>query len=154
MMSSRMTTGLEMADAELIALSLGGDRDAFGEIVARYQTLVCSLAYSACGDIHFSEELAQETFLAAWRQLRNLREPEKLKSWLCGIARNLSHNALRRQQRVPTAAAEELDDEAQSPAASPEGGCHFARRRNDALEGTRGVTEKLSRADDSVLPRR
>src|SRR6266480_3139015 len=102
-----MTTGVEMTDAELIAQSLDGKGDAFGEIVARYQALICSLTYSACGDIHFSEELAQETFLAAWRHLRNLREPEKLKSWLCGIARNLSHNALRRRQHVPTASAEQ-----------------------------------------------
>ncbi len=114
-----MAAGLQMTDAELIAQTLAGNRDAFGEIVARYQTLICSLAYSACGDIHLSEELAQETFLAAWRRLRDLREPAKLRPWLCGIARNLSHNALRRQQRVPTASAEELDEKSQSPTASP-----------------------------------
>jgi RNA polymerase sigma factor (sigma-70 family) len=110
---------LQTADTDLIAQSLAGNCHAFGEIVARYQTLICSLAYSICGDIHSSEELAQETFVAAWRQLHSLREPEKLKSWLCGIARNLARNALRQQQRVPTAAAEQLDDAAHSPAASP-----------------------------------
>jgi RNA polymerase sigma factor (sigma-70 family) len=109
----------QTADTELIAQSLDGNCDAFGQIVARYQTLICSLAYSACGNIHFSEELAQQTFVTAWQQLRNLREPKKLKSWLCGIARNVARNALRRQQRAPTAFAEELNEEACSAAASP-----------------------------------
>ena len=38
-------------DATLVMYSLGGDRDAFCEIVSRYQNLLCSLAYSAVGDI-------------------------------------------------------------------------------------------------------
>jgi len=109
-----------MADADLVARSLSGDRDAFGKIVAHYQTLMCSLTYSICGDIQFSEELAQETFLAAWRQLRNLQEPRKLKSWLCGIARNLAHNALRRQRHEPVAYAEALDEELLASSRSPQ----------------------------------
>jgi len=48
---------------------------------------VCSLAYCATGSLTESEDLAQETFLAAWRQLAELREPSKLRPWLCGIAR-------------------------------------------------------------------
>jgi RNA polymerase sigma factor (sigma-70 family) len=119
-LADNMATAVEADDVQLIALSLQGNRDAFGEIVARYQTLICSLAYSACGDIHLSEELAQETFVTAWRKLRSLREPAKFKSWLCGIARNLSHNTLRRQGRAPTISAEELIDEPLSLAASPQ----------------------------------
>jgi RNA polymerase sigma factor (sigma-70 family) len=119
-LANNTATAVAADDAQLIALSLQGSRDAFGEIVARYQTLICSLAYSACGDIHLSEELAQETFVTAWRKLRSLREPAKFKSWLCGIARNLSHNTLRRQRRAPTISAEELINEPLSPAASPQ----------------------------------
>jgi hypothetical protein len=63
-------------DAELVVESLSGNRDAFGQIVARYQSLVCSLAYSATGSLSQSEDLAQETFVAAWKQLADLREPE------------------------------------------------------------------------------
>lgn len=80
-----MTTGMSVAtsnDAELVNASLTGNRDAFGQIVARYQSLVCSLAYTATGSLSQSEDLAQETFVTAWRQLRDLREPEKLRSWL------------------------------------------------------------------------
>ena len=65
-------------DAELVAQSLAGDRQAFGRIVARYQALVCALGYSATGSRSRSEDLAQETFLTAWQKLRDLREPGRL----------------------------------------------------------------------------
>lgn len=83
-------------DAILVERSKAGDRDAFGHLVERYQRLICSLAYSGLGSIPLSEDVAQETFLAAWKNLRNLREPQKVRSWLCGIARNLINNTVRR----------------------------------------------------------
>jgi DNA-directed RNA polymerase specialized sigma24 family protein len=46
---------------EATGQSLAGNRDAFGWIVARYQSLLCSLAYSATGSLNQSEDLAQET---------------------------------------------------------------------------------------------
>jgi RNA polymerase sigma factor (sigma-70 family) len=106
------------SDAELVAESLRGNREAFAAIVGRYQSLVCSLTYSATGDLARSEDLAQETFIAAWKSLRGLKEPAKLKSWLCGIARNLVHNTIRREQRQPAANAEDVS--AIIDAASPE----------------------------------
>ena len=68
-------------DAELVAQCLAGNRDAFGHIVSRYQSLICSLAYSATGNLGQSEDLAQETFITAWKHLRHLREQNKLRSW-------------------------------------------------------------------------
>jgi RNA polymerase sigma factor (sigma-70 family) len=43
--------------------------------------------YSVCGDLHRSEDLAQETFLSAWKSLSGMNDPEKLAPWLCQIAR-------------------------------------------------------------------
>src|ERR1041385_6018815 len=83
-------------DAQLVAASLNGDRQAFSRIVERYQILICSIAYNATGNICQSEDLAQETFIAAWKRLSELREPNNLRAWLCGIARNLSNNSIRR----------------------------------------------------------
>ncbi len=97
-------------DAQLVELSLRGDTQAFGNIVERHQSLVCGLAYSACGNVHVSEDLAQETFITAWQQLRNLREKTNLRGWLCGIARHVINNFLRKQRRTPTAMASELDE--------------------------------------------
>lgn len=109
------------SDAELVHASLDGNRDAFGMIVTRYQALVCSLAYSATGSLSRSEDLAQDTFVAAWKKLPELRDTWKLRAWLCGIARNLISNAQRRASRDPAHIAEPFaaTNEAVAPDKSP-----------------------------------
>ncbi len=106
-------------DRRLVELHLDGDRTAFRQIVERHQAMVCALGLSACGDVARSEDIAQEVFVAAWKQLPALREPEKLRGWLAGIARNLINNSFRRQQRTPTARAEPLSAETLADADSP-----------------------------------
>jgi len=117
MMTSTIMALAKATDAELVGESLAGNSDAFGRIVARYQSLICALTYSAIGRLGQSEDLAQETFITAWTHLRHLRDPVKLRSWLCGIARNRIHNALRREGRDPLCAAEPLDAAHEVPAA-------------------------------------
>src|SRR4030095_11525840 len=109
MLTTIMTPVATTGDAELVTASLAGNREAFGQIVSRYQSLVCSLAYSATGSFTQSEDLAQETFFAAWKHLADLREPAKLRAWLCGIARNLINNFLRTRGREPSQRAESLE---------------------------------------------
>src|SRR5262249_14982682 len=87
------------SDEQLWRLATEGDREAFAKIVERYQTLICSLAYSLSGALGTSEDMAQETFITAWHRLKDLREPTKLRSWLCGIVRNIAANAVRRELR-------------------------------------------------------
>ena len=106
-------------DAELVHGTLAGNRDAFGQIVSRYQSLICSLAYSATGSLGQSEDLAQETFITAWKHLRQLRERDKLRAWLCGIARNRINNFLRREGREPIRAAESLENVAETHSPEP-----------------------------------
>jgi RNA polymerase sigma factor (sigma-70 family) len=108
-----------LTDRRLVELHLDGDREAFRQIVERYQAMVCALGLSACGDVGRSEDVAQEVFVAAWRQLPELRDPDKLRGWLAGIARNLVHNAFRRHQRTPLARAEELSPETPADMESP-----------------------------------
>lgn len=70
---------------------------AFETLVSQYQAMVSAVAYNACGDLALSEDIAQETFLTAWKSRSQLREVHKLSGWLCGIARNLAHNVNRKQ---------------------------------------------------------
>ena len=120
MMTQTMTGMAEMTDDELVAQTLGGNRDAFGRIVSRYQSLICSLAYSATGSLGQSEDLAQETFITAWKHLGHLRERNKLRAWLCGIARNRINSSLRRDGREPLRDAESLDKTHDSPSPEPQ----------------------------------
>lgn len=110
---------LELSDADLVAQSLAGSREAFTAIVARYQSLICSINYSATGNLNQSEDLAQETFLAAWKDLPKLREPSRLRAWLCRISRNLACDSLRAQGREPSHHAESLDLAENAPAPEP-----------------------------------
>lgn len=96
-------------DASLVAASRAGGIDAFGRLVERYQNLVCAVAYSNTGDRLLSEDIGQETFLTAWDKLDTVKEPEKLRSWLCSIARNLSSKAVRVRKREQLSDAEALD---------------------------------------------
>lgn len=127
-----MLSAASPSDADLVHRSLSGGTPAFSEIVARYQTLVCSLTYNATGSLSRSEDLAQEVFLTAWKELRQLREPEKLRAWLCGIARRLSANVRRREGREPVCGAGELEDEHHAAGPGP-------------------VEQAMSREEESIL---
>src|SRR5438552_16615198 len=123
----------DFSDSKLVTESLAGNRDAFGWIVARYQSLLCSLAYSATGSLSQSEDLAQETFVTAWKHLADLREPEKLRSWLCRISRNLTYDAMRRQGREPIHKAEPLEEIQESPALEPLPSDYTINREEEAI---------------------
>lgn len=112
---------MSAADQDLVQRCRLGDRDAFSQIVQRYQNLVCSIAYSSTGNVSVSEELAQETFLTAWRSLERLRRPERLRAWLCGIVRNLVRKSARRSSRdvLKTAAAIDRVDVPASACSDP-----------------------------------
>jgi RNA polymerase sigma factor (sigma-70 family) len=104
-----LTSGLneQVPDADLWRSVCEGSVPAFETVVQRYQSLVCAVAYNACGDLALSEDVAQEAFWSAWRERASLAEPGRLRAWLYGIARNLGHNARRRVTRaLPTAPLE------------------------------------------------
>jgi RNA polymerase sigma factor (sigma-70 family) len=105
-------------DERLVLLSLAGDRDAFGRLVARHQAAACAVAYSICGDFHASEDVAQEAFVHAWDKLRELRDAQRFRSWVCGMARNLSLNHMRKTGRRG-GRAQETDAGQPDLAASP-----------------------------------
>jgi len=121
MMTTEKMSVVGHNDADLVAESLAGNREAFAQIVERYQSLVCSITYGATGSLGLSEDIAQETFLTAWQELAKLSDATKLRAWLCGIVRNLVNNSLRRGQHEPIHSAEPLDTihELASPEPSP-----------------------------------
>jgi RNA polymerase sigma factor (sigma-70 family) len=102
------------SDVELVEASRRGEHEAFGHLVERYQDVVCAVSYSSTGDRGLSEDVAQETFIAAWRQLDRLRDVVRLGPWLCGIARNLGRKAHKRRRRE-----EILDDKYLAPGGNP-----------------------------------
>ncbi|HVX10836.1 MAG TPA: sigma-70 family RNA polymerase sigma factor [Pirellulales bacterium] len=102
------------SDVELAGRTRAGDRSAFAVLVARHQAAVCAVAYAIVGDVGRSEDVAQDAFLAAWRQVGELADLAKFKAWVCGIARNLALAAVRRERKNQS-----LDESLDVPAPGP-----------------------------------
>ena len=79
----------ESSDAQLVQQTLAGDTPSFGRLVQRHLALVHGLAYVQLGNHTDAEDLAQDTFVSAYRSLDTLRDPRKFPGWIVGIARNL-----------------------------------------------------------------
>ena len=87
-------------DVQLIHRILSGDDEAFNTLVRKYQKSVHALAWRKIGDFHFAEEVAQDTFLQAYKNLAMLKDPNQFAGWLYVIANRL---CLRWIQRNKTA---------------------------------------------------
>ena len=85
-----------VAEARLVSDALDGSQPAFEQIVRRYQRPVISLIVRMTGDRARAEDLAQETFVKAFRNLKSFDATRRLSSWLFRIAHNTTLDALRR----------------------------------------------------------
>ncbi len=89
----------DRGDQDVIADILAGDRDAFRVLVKRHQRQVYAVAFSLLGDHDHADEVAQETFVQAYRRLVSYRGDSSLATWLHRIATNYSLTMLRRLSR-------------------------------------------------------
>jgi len=89
------------SDEELVAQSMGGDVESFNQLVLRWERPIYSLAYRVLGREEDARDVAQETFLRAFRALPGFKGQAKFSSWLYRIALNLCRDWLRRQRRAP-----------------------------------------------------
>ena len=88
-------------DAQLIQRILSGDDSAFNTLVQKYQKGVHALAWRKIGDFHYAEEITQDTFLQAYKNLSTLSNPDQFAGWLYVIATRLCIDWKRKQKFVP-----------------------------------------------------
>ena len=105
------------ADSELVlAVVSQDDRAAFERLVRRHQSMVRGvLRRLARGDAALADDLSQETFVLAWRNLRSFRFDARFSTWLYRIAFNAWLTQARRRREVL------LEDSAEVPAADDPG---------------------------------
>jgi len=96
-----------MSDEELVARSRGGDLDSFNQLVLRWERPIYALAYRVIGREEDARDVAQETFLRAFRALGGFKGQAKFSSWLYRITLNLCRDWIRRERRTPIAQAPE-----------------------------------------------
>ena len=102
------------SDEQIVQQALTGDVDAFGEIVRRWERRIFALAFGMLGREEDARDATQETFLAAFRNLRGFRGDAKVSSWLHRIAIN---QCITRQRRAKVRNETGLDQEAERDAA-------------------------------------
>jgi len=84
---------------DLVARAKGGDREAFGLIFDQNYRFIYKFIYAMLGEQSLAEELTQETFLGAYKNIHSLWDEAKLQTWLCGIAKNVVLKSLRSHRR-------------------------------------------------------
>lgn len=109
--------GMEIlsSDEQIVERALTGDADAFGEIVCRWERRIFALAFGMLGREEDARDATQETFLAAFRNLRGFRGDARVSSWLHRIAVN---QCITRQRRSKVRKEGALEEETERHASS------------------------------------
>lgn len=131
---------MERDDVELIRHILSGDDSAFSDIVNKYQKSVHALVWRKIGDFQVAEEIAQDTFLQAYKKLATLKNPSQFAGWLYVIASNLCSDWHRRKK--PT--MQSLDDTKKGTLDETSYESYVAEQREKAAtEHRREIVKKL-----------
>src|SRR5439155_16805448 len=131
-------------DTALVRLCVRGDPHAFRELIERYYRPICGFLFKRLRQPDLVDDLAQETFLEAYRALKQGRTPEKFSSWLFGIAVNRCGKWLRRP-RPSLFPADEPPNTLTTPFVSPEEELEEQRKRQTALENGLAVLSDETR---------
>ena len=97
--------GAAADEAILVARAQRGDREAFSELLARHAPAVLTVAWRIMGDRALAEDIAQDTFMSAFRSLPRFRAEARFSTWLYRIAVNRCRDVLRSRAADPVAAA-------------------------------------------------
>lgn len=127
-----------MADVQLAS---GGDSQAFGRVIESYRHAVTSVALGCLRSIASSEEIAQESFLNAWRALPTLRNPESFGPWTLQLVRRQALQALRSNKR---------STERESPWEDPRVPSKNAAERLEQREAESLITRALELVPDDA----
>lgn len=108
----------QQEEFNLIRRCRDGDRDSFAALVNRYASMVYTVAHRMTGDAAAADDLAQETFLAAYGALGSFQFGSKFSSWLYSIVLNKCRDYLR--TRKPSVSVDDLAEVIADCAATPE----------------------------------
>ena len=98
-MFSLPAAGVPDSIERIVRLAQRGDEAAFSQIVRLHHADMVRVAYLVCGDLDIAEDGVASAWPLAWRRLPSLRDPERLRPWLCSIAANEARQILRNQRR-------------------------------------------------------
>jgi RNA polymerase sigma factor (sigma-70 family) len=85
--------------ATTVAEAAAGDVAALARIVGAHHDDMARICFVICGDQDTAQDAVQAAWPIAWRKLRSLRDPDRLRPWLMAVAANEARQILRRQRR-------------------------------------------------------
>lgn len=138
-----------MDELELITAAQRGDLEAFSQLVLRHQVAVRACLVMRMDNPHDAEDLAQETFVLAFRKLAEFDSAHPFGAWLRGIAFNLLRNHQRKRRSRPTVALSDLEavvDEAVDAARESGGEADRYAAIRECLERLDGQSRELVKA--------
>ena len=100
-----------MTDAQLIEKFLYGDVNAFNTLVWRWEKSIYNFILRYVGNRDEAKDICQMSFMRAFRNLKNLRDPEKFSSWMYQIAVNVCRDELKKKSRRKTYSLNNINDE-------------------------------------------
>ncbi len=92
---------MDLEDKELVLQTLKGDRSAFTKLFYKYRKMVHALAFQMIGPETILEDILQETFFRAYKQLPSLKQQEHFGTWLGGICKYVSQEYLKTKRAKP-----------------------------------------------------
>ena len=84
----------------LITKAQQGDSSAFGDLVLLYRKNVINVIYRMCGDINVAEDISQEAFIRAWKNLDRFKPGSSFRNWVFRIATNAALDIFRREKET------------------------------------------------------
>lgn len=96
---------------DLLRLARSGDAYAYCDLCQVYETRLFRQAFALCRDATLAEDLAQDTFVEAWKHLNRYNDKCQFFTWLCAILFNRYRNTLREKRPVPLSTLSGRDDE-------------------------------------------
>jgi RNA polymerase sigma-70 factor (ECF subfamily) len=99
----------EFLDKELVEQYFAGDKSAFDALVGRYLNPIYHFVSRIASHTPDAQDLTQETFMKAWRQLKRFDTERSFKAWLFTIARNTSIDYLRKKKAMPISAFDDVE---------------------------------------------
>jgi RNA polymerase sigma-70 factor (ECF subfamily) len=105
---------MDQSENQLINESLQGKDSSFAELVSRHISGVYKFAYRYVHDAADAEDIAQETFVRAWKNLKKFDTTRNLKTWLFTIAKNASLDLLKKKKPLAFSKITEAENELES----------------------------------------
>ena len=91
---------MDVSDKELVREVQAGNREAYSQLVMRYERSLRAVIAQIVSDIHVAEDLAQDAFVKAFQNLNRLQNPARFGPWLYKIARNEALMWIRRRPKI------------------------------------------------------